>query len=35
MEQLFGDLSIPIASEDDLRTGWSVPERREAITAID
>lgn len=31
MEQLFGDLSMLVASEDDLRTAWSDPERREAF----
>lgn len=31
MEQLFGDLGIPIASEDDLRTAGTDPERREVI----
>ena len=31
MEQLFGDLNILVATEDDLRTAWRDPERREAF----
>lgn len=31
MQQLFGDLGSLVSSEDELRTAWSDPERRQAL----